>query len=157
MQENENQLYRLEQINRRHRNVSFISLVFTCAVVLISIIMVINLQTEIKRISKKLEEVSLFTTKEEIVKHPTKEEWLNVYLVHAIRHMTDSWRQRIGIMVAIANEEKQIVVTIGSANGQEEISLDAQKRYEESVMLRVKGVLEDYEWTKGYKVIVQFN
>jgi len=89
-------------------------------------------------------------------KHPTREEWLEVYTTHKIRQFSDLYAQRIAVIVAIFTKEQEIVITLTSANEQEEMSKVAKKIYCDEVEKIVKAVLEEYDWVKNYKLTVQF-
>lgn len=88
--------------------------------------------------------------------HPTKEEWLEVYITHKIKQFTDLYAQRIAVQVAIVSKAKEIVITLTSANEQEEISQSAQNNYVHDVERTVKSILEEYDWVKNYKLTVQY-
>lgn len=88
--------------------------------------------------------------------HPTKEEWLEIYITHRIEDWTDAWQQRIAIRVAIIPADKEIVVTLTSANGQEEISQSAKNSYVSDTESIVNSILEEYDWAKDYKLTVQY-
>jgi predicted metal-binding protein len=88
--------------------------------------------------------------------HPTKEEWLEVYLTHEIKQMVDSWQQRVAVIVAISPNDHEIVVSLTSSNGQEEITQSAKKEYIHDVEVIVKTVLKTYDWAKDYKQVVQY-
>ena len=88
--------------------------------------------------------------------HPTREEWLEVYTTHKIKQWTDLWKQRVAVRVAIIPKVQEIVITLTSANGQEEISQSAKNVYAHDIETIVKGLLENYDWVKNYKLIVQY-
>lgn len=88
--------------------------------------------------------------------HPTKEEWLEVWITHEIKDVTDLWRQRIAVLVLISQEEQVIVVGLSSATGQEEISQSAKKEYVQRAESIVKGILEEYDWAKDYQLTVHY-
>jgi hypothetical protein len=88
--------------------------------------------------------------------HPTKEEWLEVYITHNIKQFTDLYAQRIAVRVAIVSKAKEIVITLTSANEQEEMSQTAKKIYSDEVEKIVKLILKKYEWAKNYKLTVQY-
>lgn len=94
--------------------------------------------------------------KDTSVEHPTKEEWLEVYITHKIKQFTDLYADRIAIRVAIIPKHKEIVVTLTLANGQEEMSQAAKKIYCDEVEKIVKSVLITYSSAKNYKLIVQY-
>ncbi|MHA2408190.1 MAG: hypothetical protein ACXACA_07455 [Candidatus Ranarchaeia archaeon] len=88
--------------------------------------------------------------------HPTKEEWLEVYVTHKIKQFTDLYAQRIAVRVAIVSKAKETVITLTSANEQEEMSRAAKKIYVDEVEKIVKSILKEYDWTKNYKLTVQY-
>ena len=88
--------------------------------------------------------------------HPTKEEWLEVYITHKIKQFTDLYAQRIAVRVAIVSKAKEIVITLTSANEQEEMSQTAKKIYADEVEKIVKSILKEYDWTKNHKLTVQY-
>jgi len=88
--------------------------------------------------------------------HPTKEEWLEVYITHKIKQFTDLYAQRIAVRVAIVSKAKEIVITLTSANEQEEMSQTAKKIYADEVEKIVKPILKEYDWTKNHKLTVQY-
>ena len=90
------------------------------------------------------------------INHPTREEWLEVYLTHKIKEFTDLYAQRIVVRVAIVSKAKEIVITLASANGQEEMSQTAKKIYNDEVEQIVKPILKEYDWTRNYKLTVQY-
>jgi translation initiation factor 2B subunit (eIF-2B alpha/beta/delta family) len=89
-------------------------------------------------------------------KHPTKEEWLEVYLTHKIKQQIDSWQQRVAVIVAISPKDQEIVVTLTSSNGQEEIAQSAKNAYIHDVEVFAKTILETYDWAKNYKLTIQY-
>ena len=88
--------------------------------------------------------------------HPTKEEWLEVYITHKIKQFTDLYAQRIAVRVAIVSKAKEIVITLTSANEQEEMSQTGKKIYADEIEDIVKSILKDYDWTNNYKLTVQY-
>jgi len=88
--------------------------------------------------------------------HPTREEWLEVYITHRIKQWTDPWEQRTAVTVWIRPEEQTIAITMTSANGQEKLTQSQQNAYILDVEKIVKTVLEKYDWAQKYKLIVQF-
>ena len=75
--------------------------------------------------------------------HPTKEEWIEVYITHKIKQFTDLYADRIGVRVAIIPKKQEIVITLILANEQEEMSQPAKKIYCDEVEKIVKSVLVD--------------
>ena len=88
--------------------------------------------------------------------HPTKEEWLEVYITHKIKQFSDLYADRIAIRVAIIPKNQEIVVTLTLANEQEGMSQSAKKIYCDEVEKIVKAVLVAYNWAQNYKLTVQF-
>ena len=88
--------------------------------------------------------------------HPTKEEWLEVYITHKIKQFTDLYAQRIAVRVAIVSKAKETVITLTSANEQEEMSQTAKNIYADEVEKIVKSILKEYDWTKNHKLTVQY-
>ncbi len=88
--------------------------------------------------------------------HPTKEEWLEVYITYKIKQFTDLYAARIAIRVAIVPENQEIVITLTLANEQEEMSQTAKKIYCSQVEQVIKAVLVEYNWARNYKLTVQF-
>ncbi len=88
--------------------------------------------------------------------HPTREEWLEVYMTHKIKQFTDLYAQRIAVPVVIVSEAKEIVITLTSANEQEEMSQTAKKIYVDEVEKIIKPILKKYDWVKNYKLTVQY-
>ncbi len=88
--------------------------------------------------------------------HPTKDEWLEVYITHKIKQFTDLYADRIGVRVAIIPPKKEIVITLTLANEQEEMSQPAKRIYCDEVEKIVKSVLVTYNWAQNYKLTVQF-
>ena len=88
--------------------------------------------------------------------HPTKEEWLEVFITHRIKAGTDVWPQRIAVWVAIVPEHQVIAITLTSANGQEEITQSAENSYLSHVEYTVKVILKEYGWAQKYKLVVQY-
>ena len=89
--------------------------------------------------------------------HPTKEEWLEVYITHKIKQFTELYADRIAVRVAIIPKHQEIVITLTLANEQEEMSQPAKKIYCDEVEKIVKSVLVTYIWTQNYKLTVQFH
>ena len=89
-------------------------------------------------------------------RHPTQEEWLEIYLTHKIEDLTDAWSIRISTNVFISSKTQDVVVTMTSANGERALDSFARNSYQDMVGGIVDAVLEDYPWTDGYKVTVQF-
>lgn len=88
--------------------------------------------------------------------HPTKEEWLEIYVTHRIEDETDAWKQRIAVRVGIFSVDKEIVVTLTSVNGQGEISQTAKNYYISNIENIVRSILKEYDWVKGYNLSVQY-
>jgi len=90
------------------------------------------------------------------ITHPTQEEWLEVYITHGITEVTDLWEQRIAIRTGIFKQDKEIVITLSSANGQSPLGASQKTSYEKSVKSIVQEIIKNYDWVKNYKIIVQF-
>jgi len=88
--------------------------------------------------------------------HPTKEEWLEVYMTHEIRELLDLWQQRVAACTFISSKEQVIAITLASANGQKPLSQPTRAKYEHHVRAIATGVLKEYAWARGYELIVQF-
>ena len=88
--------------------------------------------------------------------HPTKEEWLEVYITHKIKQLTDLYAARIAVRAAIIPKYQEIVITLTLANEQEEMSQPAKKIYCDEVEKIVKAVLVTYNWAQNHKLTVQF-
>ena len=88
--------------------------------------------------------------------HPTKEEWLEVYITHKIKQFSDLYGDRIAMRVAIISKNQEIVITLTLANEQDEMSRSAKKIYCNEVEKIVKAVLVAYNWAKNYKLSIQF-
>ncbi len=103
-------------------------------------------------------------SKIEVSQHPTQDEWLSVYTSHNIRKMTDPWRQRVAVNVAIISQDadgkplvpKEMIITMTSANGQELITGIGKDQYTQTAESMAKSILEDYGVAKEYKLTVQF-
>jgi hypothetical protein len=91
-----------------------------------------------------------------ISKHPTKEEWLEVYITHKVKQFTDLHVHRVAVIVVVISEVKEMVITLTSANGQDEMSQTAKKIYADDVEKIVKLILEKYNWAQNYKLTVQY-
>jgi hypothetical protein len=102
------------------------------------------------------EEKVALNNKSSTNEHPTKEEWLEVFITHRIKAGTDVWRQRIAVWVAIVPEHQVIAITLTSANGQEEITQSAKNSYLSHVEYTVKVILKEYGWAQNYKLVVQY-
>ena len=89
--------------------------------------------------------------------HPTKEEWLEVYITHKIKQFSDLYAERIGERVAIIPKKQEIIITLFLANEQEEMSQPAKKIYCYEVEKIAKSVLVTYIWSQNYKLTVQFH
>jgi len=89
-------------------------------------------------------------------KHPTREEWLEVYLTQKIKNTTELWKQRVAVIVVIDPKEKTIVTSLTSSNGQDEISETAKREYVEQVEVIINSILEDCDLAKIYKLVVQY-
>lgn len=88
--------------------------------------------------------------------HPTREEWLEVYVTHKIRQFTDLYANRIAVRVAIIPKNEEIVITLTLANEQEDMSPPAKKIYCDEVEKIAKAVLAAYDWAQSYKLTVQY-
>ena len=93
-------------------------------------------------------------------KHPTKEEWLEVYLTHEIKQSIEMYRRRAAVVISIRTKEREIIITLTSASGQveglKEISQSAKNDYVHEVEDIVKGILKEYDWAKNYKLTVLY-
>lgn len=88
--------------------------------------------------------------------HPTESEWLEVYLSHEIRETTDLWSTRVSIATLIYPQDKEIIVSITEANGEDLLRDSAKESYVSTCKSITESVLEKYKWASDYKVIVQF-
>jgi hypothetical protein len=52
--------------------------------------------------------------------------------------------------------ENTVFITLGSANGQEPITKEAEDKYVEIVKSDIEAYLKNYDWSKNLKVFVQF-
>ena len=101
----------------------------------------------------------------EISRHPTQDEWLEVYVSHIIHKKTDVWQQRLAISAVIFSQNadgkplvpKEMIITITSPNGQQPVT-DNKTRgaYIESAKGIAESILENYGVAKEYKLTVQF-
>lgn len=87
---------------------------------------------------------------------PTKKEWLEISISKVIKDRTDAWKQRVSSIVWAKEEEKTIFITLTSANGQEELKLEAQNTYIDIIKKDVENFIKKYDWAKILKVYVQF-
>jgi len=87
---------------------------------------------------------------------PTRKEWLELSLTKTIKDRTDVWKQRIGSVIWVKEEENTIFITLSSANGQEELKVEAQKNYLDTIKKDVENFKNKYSWAKKLKVRVQF-
>ncbi|MHB8109747.1 MAG: hypothetical protein ACYDHW_06915 [Syntrophorhabdaceae bacterium] len=87
---------------------------------------------------------------------PSRKEWLRISIFYLIKDHTDSWKQRIGSMIWVRENEKTIFITLTSANGQKEISREAQNEYCNVIKRVVESLIEEYDWARSLKVHVQF-
>lgn len=101
------------------------------------------------------------SNKQQIISHPTQDEWLEVYTAFNIRKMTDVWERRVAVIVKVFSLKadgtalipKEIIVTITAANGEESVAkAEWYKPFAEGV---VKSILEQYNVDKEYKIIIQ--
>jgi hypothetical protein len=100
------------------------------------------------------EENVALDNKSSINEHPTKEEWLEVYITHKTKQFSDLYAQRIAVLVMIS--PKEIVITLTAANEQEEMSQVAKKIYTDEVKKIAKSILKEYVWAQNHKLTVQF-
>ena len=96
-------------------------------------------------------------------RHPTQEEWLEVYTAHHIHQLIDLWEQRISVRVVVASKSngkpltpREIVVTLTEANGQEPLSQAEKDEYVRRVRELAESLLKDYRVVRAFKVTVQF-
>ena len=84
--------------------------------------------------------------------HPTKEEWLDVYLTHKIKQNLDVWEERIAVQVEIISELKVVNICLVCAVGQDEISQTTKNMCANDVENIVKLILEKYEQIRSLAV-----
>jgi hypothetical protein len=91
------------------------------------------------------------------INHPTKTEWLEVYLTHEIEEIFNLWESGVAIRVGIYEKDKEIVVTITAKMG-EQFPETARQTYIDTAKKTVEEILifQDYEWAKDYRIIVDF-
>jgi len=95
--------------------------------------------------------------------HPTRDEWLRVYISYSIHELTDLWQLRVAANVAVISEDaegkpiipKQLIVTITSANGEAAIIGDTADQYKQYVEILVKSILKKYSVESEYELTVQ--
>jgi len=87
---------------------------------------------------------------------PTREEWLELSITKVVKDRTDLWKQRIGSVIWVKEEENTVFITLSSANGQEELKVDAQQKYVDIIKNDVENFNSKYNWAKKLKVHVQF-
>jgi len=88
--------------------------------------------------------------------HPSREEWLEVYLTSKIRENTDAWEQRTAIRTVVDSNTRQIIITLTSANGQGEYSEGTRQTHLAMVKKMALGIVNKYDWAADYSVQVQF-
>lgn len=125
--------------------------------IIVSSVFAVDAETLTETQNKELK-ASTVSTKD---LHPTKEEWLEVYLTHKIKQVTDVWKSRLGVMVFIAHKYDgkvvdEIVVTLSVANGEQPYLKEQAERVIDQVKGIVKTIVENYEWAKHYKITVQY-
>lgn len=99
----------------------------------------------------------------EISQHPTQDEWLKVYISHNIHELTDLWQLRVAANVVVITQnsdseslpQKEMIITIVSANGEDAISVSAKDQYIQFAENVAKSILVDYGVEDEYKLIVQ--
>ena len=89
--------------------------------------------------------------------NPSRKEWLELSLFKLIKDKTDLWEQRIGFIVWIIENDGEIMLTLSSANGQEPLSDTARDEYVKQIKSAVELFIQQFEWAKNLKVIVQFS
>ncbi len=66
------------------------------------------------------EKIKALNNKNSTNEHPTKEEWLEVYLTHEIKQSIEMYRRRVAVVISIRTKEREIIITLTSASGQVE-------------------------------------
>jgi hypothetical protein len=86
----------------------------------------------------------------------TRKEWLEISIFKVIKDRTDPWRERIGFLVWVREEENTVFITLTSANGQEPLTKETENKYLNIVKGDVEEFIRNYSWSKSLKVFVQF-
>jgi hypothetical protein len=87
---------------------------------------------------------------------PTRKEWLEISIFKLIKVKTDAWKQRIGFLVWVKEEENTVYITLTSANGEEPLSPDSENTYVKTIKGDVQSFLQQYGWAKNLKVFVGY-
>lgn len=100
---------------------------------------------------------------QDLGRHPTQDERLEVYTSHRIHELIDLWQVRVVADVVIFSQDadgrpispKEIVITIVSANNEDTLSRSAKDLYIRSAESVAKSILMNYGVASEYKLIVQ--
>jgi 2-succinyl-5-enolpyruvyl-6-hydroxy-3-cyclohexene-1-carboxylate synthase len=87
---------------------------------------------------------------------PTRAEWLQVALYSHITQTTELWKRRVGVVVAVFPQERQVTVVISSANESPEPTQAERDAYVRHIQEMVGGFLAHHEWAKNLRVTVHF-
>lgn len=87
---------------------------------------------------------------------PTRAEWLQVALYSHITQTTELWKRRVGVVVAVFPQERQVTVVISNANEAPEPTQAERDAYVRHIRELVGGFLAQYEWAKDLRVAVHF-
>lgn len=83
---------------------------------------------------------------------PTRAEWLQHQLERNIRTSAGLWRIRTNVTVIIFPKDNAVVISIGAANGQPELTEAVCNEYRSTAESIAKMTLNDKSWSAGAKI-----
>ena len=83
---------------------------------------------------------------------PTRAEWLQHHLERNIRTSAGLWRIRVTVNVIIFPQSNEVVILIGAANGQPELTEAVCNEYRSTAESIAKMTLHAKSWSAGGKI-----
>ncbi|MBI5699432.1 hypothetical protein HZC35_03870 [Candidatus Saganbacteria bacterium] len=87
------------------------------------------------------------------VTHPTREEWLEVWLTHKIQKMVDPMEPRVTFLVNVLSSTKEIIITYMPAQGGRFTDPESVGGI---IRIPAEKTLKDYPWARNYQLTIKY-
>ncbi|MFA4905267.1 MAG: hypothetical protein WC645_02060 [Candidatus Margulisiibacteriota bacterium] len=87
------------------------------------------------------------------VAHPTREEWLEVWLTHKIKKMVDPMEPRVTFLVNVLPSTKEIIITYMPAQGGRFTDPESVGGI---IRIPAEKTLKAYPWTRNYQLTIKY-